>query len=621
MCEATGFVSALVIVFYLLPTILAFGSRFSLDLIDIRMIILPLVTFIAAIVCYFLPPVRVVTTGLYVLLVATASALIFMTGQTTSPFLALWIIVSVFAGVYGLLGYSLVGSIVLAFGVYLFLKDDASANVYTVLATAGAAPLVASFIIWHARTKDDKRDRAYNELASELSHEANRSETVISTITDGVISIDKQGLIQLMNPAAARIIGWSQGDAIGLSYQSVIKLFDRKDKPVEQAADPIAQVLNTNQEAKTYDLNVHTEGGKRIMLALNISPIGQPSTGAIIAFRDITKEKAEEQQQAEFISTASHEMRTPVASIEGYLGLALNPATATIDDKARDYITKAHESAQHLGRLFQDLLDVSKAEDGRLNNNPKVVDVVEHVADIVDALRQRATDKGLRFFFKQRPDGNQLIDRLIVPVFYANVDNDHLREVLSNLIENAIKYTPSGDIIVDVTSDDVHVTISVQDSGLGIPVEDIPHLFQKFYRVDSSDTREIGGTGLGLYLCRRLAEVMGGQIRVESEYKKGSTFYLDIPRIDHQEAQRLMEASAIAENSITREEPKQQVQLVESNPEPAPTSVVEVPTTPLPPPPVPPIPTIPSTQPTIESIEQQLRSTNPGRQDVTIPGR
>ena len=85
-------------------------------------------------------------------------------------------------------------------------------------------------------------------------------------------------------------------------------------------------------------------------------------------FRDITKEKAEEREQAEFISTASHEMRTPVASIEGYLGLALNPATANIDEKARDFITKAHESAQHLGRLFQDLLDISKAEDGRLKN-------------------------------------------------------------------------------------------------------------------------------------------------------------------------------------------------------------------------------------------------------------
>ena len=101
-------------------------------------------------------------------------------------------------------------------------------------------------------------------------------------------------------------------------------------------------------------------------------------------------------------------------------------------------------------------------------------------------------------------------------------------------------------MIIDVVGDDTHVTVSVQDSGIGIPTEDIPHLFQKFYRVDNSDTREIGGTGLGLYLCRRLAELMGGQILVQSEYKKGSTFSLELPRIDHTEAQRLMDASAAA---------------------------------------------------------------------------
>jgi anti-sigma regulatory factor (Ser/Thr protein kinase) len=136
---------------------------------------------------------------------------------------------------------------------------------------------------------------------------------------------------------------------------------------------------------------------------------------------------------------------------------------------------------------------------------------------------------------------------MVAPVYYAHVDNDHLREVVSNLVENAIKYTPQGDVIIDVRGDDTHVQVSVQDSGIGIPKEDIPHLFQKFYRVDNTDTREIGGTGLGLYLSRRLAELMGGQIKVESEYKKGSTFTLELPRTDHTEALRLMEVSATAE--------------------------------------------------------------------------
>ena len=134
-------------------------------------------------------------------------------------------------------------------------------------------------------------------------------------------------------------------------------------------------------------------------------------------------------------------------------------------------------------------------------------------------------------------------------MFYANVDNDHLREVLNNLVENAIKYTPSGDVIVDVTGDNDHVRVSIKDSGIGIPREDIPHLFQKFYRVDNTATREIGGTGLGLYLCRRLAEVMGGRIWVESEFKKGSTFYLELSRTDRDTAMRLIDAAIEADNN------------------------------------------------------------------------
>ena len=133
----------------------------------------------------------------------------------------------------------------------------------------------------------------------------------------------------------------------------------------------------SNKPTHSDKLFLITSSEKRILVSIVSSPVGKDGEGIIVVFRDITREKAEERQQAEFISTASHEMRTPVASIEGYLGLALNPATAHIDEKARDFITKAHKSARHLGKLFQDLLDISKAEDGRLKNEPKVIDVNE----------------------------------------------------------------------------------------------------------------------------------------------------------------------------------------------------------------------------------------------------
>ncbi len=194
-------------------------------------------------------------------------------------------------------------------------------------------------------------------------------------------------------------------------------------------------------------------------------------------------------------------------------------------------------------------MDVSKADDKRLSNNPKIVNIVEFTEGIVQGLAPKATEKGLRILFKPHPEGDKEGERRLSPVYYSNVDNDHLREILSNLVENAIKYTPKGEVVIDVTGDTDHVIISVADSGIGIPKEDQTHLFQKFYRVDNSDTREIGGTGLGLYLSRRLTETMGGRIWVESEYKKGSTFYLEIPRTSHEEATRLIESAALQQET------------------------------------------------------------------------
>lgn len=550
------FVSLVVVALFLLPMFIS--DRWVTELLAVNMVSggIAVATLVASITLYFWVPKKnlsAATFSVYVLLAATIASVVVTTGESSSPFIGLWIALSVFAGIFGWRGFALILLAIAGYDAYAFLQQARPESI--VIATvASLAPLVASFIIWHSKSgKDVERDKAYNELATELSHEANKSDTVINAINDGVVSVDKQGVIQLINPAAQRIIGWGQNDAIGLSYKSVVKLNDLNDKQVEGVNDPVEQVLTSSQEVHSEDFSVVTESGKKVLLSLIVSPIGTPSTGAIMVFRDMTKEKAEEREQAEFISTASHEMRTPVASIEGYLGLVLNPATATIDDKARDYVQKAQQAAQHLGRLFQDLLDVSKAEDGRMTNNPGVVDLTEFIGDVVEGLKPKALEKGLRFMFKPMPDGEGT-ERRMAPVYYVHADNDHLREVVANLVENAIKYTLQGDVIIDVGGDEKTATVSVQDSGIGIPAEDIPHLFQKFYRVDNSDTREIGGTGLGLFLCRRLAELMGGQIRVESEYKKGSTFFLDLPRIDHMEAQRLMEVSAAA-TALAAEQP------------------------------------------------------------------
>lgn len=518
--------------------------------------IMAAVSLAAGFVSYLWAPKKYIFWGslaAFAILALTSATLVLNTGGMASPFIALWMIVSVFAAVFGIYG---MGPLLLAVGAYMVYELNEGVlgtDVMLAILLTGVLPLGISYLIWHAKFKEDPgENKTYHELASELSQVAGKSEVVINAIADGVIALDSHGVIQLINPAAQQIIGWGKQDALALDYKSVLKLLDKNDNELVPATDPIGQVLATNKEVAAGDLSLVTKSGKKLLVSVVVSPVGQPGSGVIVVFRDVTMEKREERQQAEFISTAAHEMRTPVASIEGYLGLALNPNTAQIDEKARDFISKAHQSAQHLGSLFQDLLDISKAEDGRLTNNPKVVDVVAFTHDIVDGLQPKAQEKGLRMVFKPLPDKNdeKTGERRLNPVFYANVDNDHLREIVANLVENAIKYTPEGDVAIDVTGDDSgHVVISVADSGIGIPKEDQAHLFQKFYRVDNSDTREIGGTGLGLYLCRRLAEAMNGRIWVDSEYKRGSTFYLEIPRIEHEEAMRMIEAASMQEET------------------------------------------------------------------------
>lgn len=512
-------------------------------------------SFAAGFISYLWAPKKYIFWGsltAFTILAATTAMLILNTGGVSSPFIALWMIVSIFAGVFGLYGMLPMFIAVTAYMVLQYTGGLLGRETIITIFLVGELPLAVSYLLWHQKSKgEDNNKSAYSALASELSEVSGKSEVVINAIADGVIALDSQGRIELINPAAQQIIGWGKQDALTLDYKSVLKLVDANGNEVTPANDPVAQVLAANKEATGNNLSLITNSGKKLLVSVIVSPVAQLGSGAIVVFRDVTKEKREEREQAEFISTAAHEMRTPVASIEGYLGLALNPATAQIDEKAHDYLTKAHESAQHLGHLFQDLLDVSKAEDGRLSDNPKVVDIVAFTHDIAQGLKPKAEEKGLRFLFKPMPDDDDDKggERRLNPVYYANVDNDHLREIVANLIENAIKYTPSGDVVVDVGGDAEHVTISITDSGIGIPKEDQAHLFQKFYRVDNSDTREIGGTGLGLYLCRRLVETMNGRIWVDSEYKRGSTFYVEIPRIDHEEATRLIEAASIQQEA------------------------------------------------------------------------
>jgi signal transduction histidine kinase len=241
-------------------------------------------------------------------------------------------------------------------------------------------------------------------------------------------------------------------------------------------------------------------------------------------------------------------MRTPVAAIEGYLALALNEKVSHIDSKARTYLEKAHASTQSLGSLFQDLLTSAKAEDGRLINHPVVTEMGAFLQKHTEDMRFAAEKKGLLLdYLIGSADGITVAEssqKLVRPLYYVNVDQDRISEVIINLFDNAIKYTQSGKITVGLTGDDKTVQIRLQDTGQGIPPEDAAHLFQKFYRVDNSATRSIGGSGLGLFICRKIIEMYDGRIWVESEVDKGSTFFISLPRISNERAVTLQAQEA-----------------------------------------------------------------------------
>jgi PAS domain S-box-containing protein len=368
---------------------------------------------------------------------------------------------------------------------------------------------------------------------------------IINTIEDGLILIDNNKNIQLFNPSASKISGWKQEDALNININLVLKLVNNKNEPYSQDQNPIDKAFLTQEIIRDNDAYLQTRSNSFIPINLSISPVKNQNevTALVIGFRNVSSEREEEQRKADFISTASHEMRTPVAAIEGYLSLALNEKVATIDNRARDYLNKAHTTIQHLGKLFQDLLTSSKAEDGRLVNHPTVVEMVSFLEQVSNDLKFEATKKGLFSEFligsADRIDAsvnNLNENKSIKPLYYAYVDPDRFNEAITNLYDNAVKYTEQGKITIGVTADNNLIQIYVKDTGSGIPKDDIPHLFQKFYRVDNSATRTIGGTGLGLFITKKIIELYSGKIWINSEPNKGTTFFINLPRLSSEKA-------------------------------------------------------------------------------------
>jgi len=489
----------------------------------------------------------------FLAVVLVTSTALEYTGVYRSPYAVMIVVLTFLAGAlsqylaYGIGFIFLIGFLLSL--AHVFTSSDGGPVAGLIFMIVEAAAAIGAHFFWSKRyTAGPGQD--VEALSRSLKSSQAQSNIMLEAIADGVVLIDDQHIIRLFNPGATTVAGWKREEAIGLDWRSVFKFVNAKEAPLDEDATPFIKAFQQAEPIRDNTTSLLTKSNKPIALNITVSPLTDDNkrvTGVVGIFRDVSQERQEESQRAEFISTASHEMRTPVAAIEGYLSLALNDKVSTIDSRAREYLEKAHASTQHLGKLFQDLLTSAKAEDGRLSSHPVVIEVGGYLEQITQDLKFAAEKKGLAMEFTV--GSSQTIDatsgaKVVRPLYYILADPDRLREVITNLFDNAVKYTDQGKVTIGLTGNEQVVQFYVRDTGPGIPAEDQPHLFQKFYRVDNSATRTIGGTGLGLFICRKIVEMYQGRIWVESQLDKGSTFFINFPRLSAQKAQQLQATEA-----------------------------------------------------------------------------
>ena len=330
---------------------------------------------------------------------------------------------------------------------------------------------------------------------------------VLATIGDGVFLVDRTGRIRLWNSAAQWITGLQEADVLGRPAATTI--------PGWETIEPRIPVASAGEAARAESIPLQFDDRE---LWLSVSAVGYED-GTVYAFRDLTEERALESMRQDLVATVSHELRTPLAAIYG-AALTLRRDDVELEAELRDKLLDViAEESDRLADIVNDLLLASQLDSGRLKANIERCDPREIVQLEIDAVRVH---------LPQHVELNLAApDEL--PAVAA--DSGQLRQVISNLIENAIKYSPEGGTInVALEPNDRHVRFAITDSGLGIPLGEQRRIFEKFYRLDPHMSRGIGGTGLGLYICRELVRRVDGRIWVESDGNSGSTFIVEIPQ-------------------------------------------------------------------------------------------
>lgn len=349
---------------------------------------------------------------------------------------------------------------------------------------------------------------------------------VFGSIPSGLALIDIQGTLLRHNAAWLAVWGLDQEDettAFHVPWDLVTRLLARLVDPIRLSEFCVGQGQPSEIETTTIMLrDPHQE--LQVLSAPTRDSLGQ-LTGRVWVVSDVTREREADRLKSEFISIVSHELRTPLTSILGYTELML--AREFKPNEQREFVKTVYDQANHLSQIVEDLLGVSRLEAGTVRLNQWVVSLRQLIGEMIAQLNTHISSR------------HRVVLDVPQRLTPAYLDRDKIKQVLVNLVTNAIKYSPKGGEIVLRVRDDAalpvghpegqFLLVSVSDQGIGIPSDDLPRIWERFYRVDNSNTRRIGGTGLGLSITKSLVELHDGRIWAESTVGGGSTFFFTVP--------------------------------------------------------------------------------------------
>jgi len=373
-------------------------------------------------------------------------------------------------------------------------------------------------------TKPTKAARA--KAAAErklLAQERAESEALFSSIGEGIIATDGDGKITRINDAALGILGYTEKDPslIGSWFPTTIIATYEDGSPIDMMDRPVTRAILTGTTIKTRALYRHKDGGL-VPVALTVSPImqnGKP-TGAIEIFRDISFDIKSDKMKTDFISVASHQLRTPLSAINVYSHMLNDGMAGDLTSDQMVFIKNILGSVDRMNSLINILLNITRIEAGGVNVTLSQVQLQDLAQEITQEVTANANNKGLTIITDIASD---------LPIL--DTDDLLVKEVIANLLSNAVKYTPQGGTIsVTLQPEGNSIVFSVNDTGYGIPLSAQEHIFTKFFRADNILSQDVSGTGLGLYLTKTIAESLNGELWFTSKENVGSSFYFSLPK-------------------------------------------------------------------------------------------